>query len=105
MVPTRKEPLFKAAVSHSILALLMDSPRRKKNATLRTVTVVINEKVVQAVGQFLSAETLYRKRCVPMKTRATMLKTYQLDMRFNLKTQKNPRWTPDAHWGFYTHPF
>jgi hypothetical protein len=92
-------------VNHSILALLIDSPRMKKRTTLKTVTVVIKEKVVQVVGQFLSAETLYRKRCVPMKTRATRLKMYQFDMRFNLKPQKNPRWTPDAHWGFYTHPF
>ena len=54
---------------------------RKKNRTeLKSATVAINENVVQAVLQFLSAETLYKNLWVPIRINAMIACVYQLSI-------------------------
>ena len=63
--------------------LVTGSPRTMKRAELVTATVPIKENVVQAVLQFFSAETLYRKRWTPIKKSAKTANVYQSDMVFS----------------------
>jgi hypothetical protein len=58
MVATKKALLFKMPTTNVKVMLGADSLRKKNTTELKSATVAINENVVQAVLQFLSAETL-----------------------------------------------
>lgn len=77
MVPTRKAVLFTKAMNNRNRILLMDTLRTKQRAELKRATVAIKENVVQAVLQFLSAETLYKNLCAPIRINDRMAKLYQ----------------------------
>jgi hypothetical protein len=44
----------------------------------------MKEKVVQAVLHLLSAETLYKNLCIPIRNRAIIAKLYQFPMNFSI---------------------
>ena len=80
MVATKKALLFKMPTIN-VKAMLGTGSLRKKNRTeLKSATVAINENVVQAVLQFLSAETLYKNLWVPIRINAMIACVYQLSI-------------------------
>jgi hypothetical protein len=55
----------------------MDSLRTKQRSELKRATVAIKENMVQTVLQFLSAETLYKNLCAPIRINDRIAKVYQ----------------------------
>jgi len=51
--------------------------RIRQRTELKRATVAIKENVVQIVLQFLSAETLYKNLCAPIRIKDSIAKAYQ----------------------------
>ena len=77
---TRKAVLFTRAMNKRYGIFEADSFKTMNRIELESATVAINAKVVHAVLHFLSAETLYKNRCMPIKNNAITANVYQLDM-------------------------
>jgi hypothetical protein len=80
IVATRKAALFIRAINNRNWRFVTDSSKTRKRIELKIATVAMKEKVVQAVLHLLSAETLYKNLCVPIRNKAIIAKLYQLPM-------------------------